>query len=63
MLTLAGSGDFDLNGQRPYLLSDASGTALVVNAGRGLVLGSAVVQRFISPGLTRAGATATSRRR
>jgi hypothetical protein len=51
VLTVAGSGNFSLNGQGLTLLSDASGTALVVNSGSGVVQGAATVQRFIAAGL------------
>jgi len=51
VLTVAGSGDFDLNGQALTLLSDNTGTALVVNSSSGVVLGTATVQRYISPAL------------
>ena len=46
-LTLA-DGNFALNGQALTLLSDATGTALVVNSGAGLVTGStATMQRHL----------------
>ncbi len=54
-LTLAGSGNLALAGQPLTLRSDASGTALVVNSGTGLVTGgTATVQRYLTttnPGL------------
>ncbi|MDO7874379.1 choice-of-anchor J domain-containing protein [Hymenobacter sp. ASUV-10] len=44
--------DLQLNGHALTLLSDASGTALVVNSGRGMVRGStATVQRWLDPSL------------
>ena len=43
------AGNLALNGQALTLLSDASGTALVVNAGAGLVTGgTATVQRYLT---------------
>ncbi|MCC2547141.1 IPT/TIG domain-containing protein [Hymenobacter sp. BT175] len=51
-LIIAGSGNVDLGGQTLTLLSDATGTALVVNNLTGVVTGgTAVVQRYISPTL------------
>jgi hypothetical protein len=50
-LTLASSGNLVLNGQALTLLSDASGTALVVNSGSGVVQGTATVQRYLDPSL------------
>jgi hypothetical protein len=48
VLTVAGTGDVALNGQALTLLSDASGTALVVNSGTGRITGStATMQRYI----------------
>ncbi|MDO7884318.1 T9SS type A sorting domain-containing protein [Hymenobacter cheonanensis] len=48
VLTLAGAGNLDLNGQALTLLSDASGTALVVNSGTGVVQGrTGTMQRYI----------------
>ena len=52
VLTVANAGDLALGGQALTLLSDASGTALVVNSSTGLVTGgTATVQRFIDPSL------------
>ena len=49
-LTVGASGNVALNGQPLTLLSDASGTALVVLAGTGAVTGStATVQRYLDP--------------
>ncbi|MCC2548037.1 T9SS type A sorting domain-containing protein [Hymenobacter sp. BT175] len=48
-LVLSSTGNVDLSGQSLTLLSDATGTALVVNSGTGVVNGTAIVQRFISP--------------
>ena len=39
-LTVAGAGNFALNGQPLTLVSDATGTALVVNSGTGIVTGN-----------------------
>jgi hypothetical protein len=51
-LTVASSGNVALNGQGLTLLSNASGTALVVNSGAGAVLGStATVQRYLDGSL------------
>ena len=51
-LTVTNAGNLALNGQPLTLLSDASGTALVVNSGTGLVTGgTATVQRYIDPSL------------
>ena len=54
-LALAGSGNLTLNGHALVLLSSATGTALVVNSGTGVVNGTATVQRYIdgslNPGL------------
>ncbi|MDO7873513.1 T9SS type A sorting domain-containing protein [Hymenobacter sp. ASUV-10] len=48
VLTLAGASNLDLGGQPLTLRSDANGTALVVNAGTGRVLGTtATLQRHI----------------
>ncbi|WP_400194333.1 FG-GAP-like repeat-containing protein [Hymenobacter sp. B81] len=47
VLTLSGPGDLLLNGQALTLLSSATGTALVVNAGTGRVQGTATVQRYL----------------
>ncbi|GAB2943693.1 hypothetical protein GCM10027048_05500 [Hymenobacter coalescens] len=49
VLTVAGAGDLNLNGQPLTLLSTAASTALVVNSGTGQVRGPATVQRAISP--------------
>lgn len=47
-LTIANTGNLVLNGQALTLLSDASGTALVVNSGSGVVQGSTgTMQRYI----------------
>ena len=52
VLTVAGSGNLNLNGQALTLLSDASGTALVVNSSTGQVSGrTATVQRYTDPSL------------
>ncbi|WP_083937653.1 Ig-like domain-containing protein [Hymenobacter aerophilus] len=51
VLTLAGAGNLNLNGQALTLRSDASGTALVVNSGSGAVTGMATMQRYIDPSL------------
>jgi len=51
VLSLAAVGSLDLNGQALTLLSDATGTALVVNQGTGTVVGTATVQRFIDGSL------------
>ncbi|MDF7810338.1 T9SS type A sorting domain-containing protein [Hymenobacter sp. YC55] len=50
-LTLAGSGNLNLNNWGLTLLSDITGTALVVNQGTGLVVGTATVQRYITPAI------------
>ena len=48
-LTLATAANLDLNGQVLTLLSDATGTALVVNAGAGVVTGNtATMQRYLT---------------
>ena len=49
VLTMAGAGNLDLAGNGLTLLSDATGTALVVNQGAGVVSGAATVQRYIDP--------------
>ncbi len=50
VLTIGGSGNLALNGQALTLLSDATGTALAVNSGTGLVTGgTATVQRYLTP--------------
>ncbi|GAA4351167.1 hypothetical protein GCM10023185_09620 [Hymenobacter saemangeumensis] len=50
VLTVGGSGNLNLNGQALMLLSDAAGSALVVNSGSGVVVGgTASVQRYINP--------------
>ena len=59
-LTMASAGNFILNGQTLTLLSSAAGTALVVDrsAGTGTggrVVGTAIVQRYISPAPTNPG--------
>ena len=52
VLTLAGTGNLDTGGQLLRLISDASGTALVVNSGTGVVTGTtATVQRYIDGSL------------
>ncbi|GAA4384885.1 hypothetical protein GCM10023186_27800 [Hymenobacter koreensis] len=51
VLTLANAGNLVLGAQPLTLLSDADTTALVVNAASGQVLGTATVQRYISPAL------------
>jgi len=49
-LTLNSAGNLALNGRALTLLSDASGTALVVNSGTGVVTGgTATVQRYLDP--------------
>ena len=45
----ADSGNFDLDGHMLTLLSGPTGTAMVVNRGAGVVLGTATVQRWVSP--------------
>lgn len=47
VLTVAGAGNLATGGQTLTLLSDASGTALLVNSGAGQVMGAATVQRYI----------------
>ncbi len=48
-LTLATAANLDLNGQALTLLSDAAGTALVVNSGTGVVSGgTATMQRYLT---------------
>lgn len=49
VLTVAGAGNLDAGGQTLTLLSDATGTALAVNSGTGVVTGAATVQRYITP--------------
>ena len=49
VLAIASPSNFDLNSQQLTLLSDSSGTALVVNSGGGRVTGTATVQRYIAP--------------
>ncbi len=49
VLTVAGAGNFSLNGQPLTLLSDAAGTALLVNAGAGRVVGAATAQVWMNP--------------
>ena len=51
VLTLANAGNLDLAGNGLTLLSDASGSALAVNSGTGVVLGTATVQRYIDGSL------------
>ncbi|MDO7875779.1 DUF4394 domain-containing protein [Hymenobacter sp. ASUV-10] len=50
LLTLAG-GNLTVTGQTFTLLSDAAGTAMVYNAGSGVVNGPVTVQRYIAPNL------------
>jgi hypothetical protein len=51
-LIVAGAGNLVLNSKQLTLPSDASGTALVVNNGTGIVQGNTVlVQRYIDPSL------------
>ncbi len=50
-LSLYSAGNIDLNGQALTLLSNAAGTALVVNGSTGVVIGMATVQRYIDPSL------------
>ena len=50
-LTLAGSGNVVPGSQALTLLSSASGTALVVNSGSGVVQGPATVQRYLDGSL------------
>ena len=45
------NGDLTTNGQRFRLLSDSTGTAMVVNNGAAVVQGVATVQRYIDPSL------------
>jgi len=47
VLTMAGATNLGLGGQALTLLSDATGTALAVNQGTGVVVGTATVQRYI----------------
>ena len=48
VLTLAGPANLALNGQPLTLLSDATGTALVVNSGTGVATGAtAIAQRYL----------------
>ncbi len=49
-LTLASAGNLAPTDFVLTLLSDATGTAFVVNAGSGVVSGPATVQRFLTPG-------------
>ena len=51
VLTIAGAGNLDTGGQLLRLLSDATGSALVVNSGAGVVTGAATVQRYIDGSL------------
>ncbi|SDY68491.1 Ig-like domain-containing protein [Hymenobacter psychrophilus] len=51
VLTVAGAGNLNLNGQALTLRSDASGTAMVVNSGSGTVTGTATMQRYVDPSL------------
>ncbi|UOQ64624.1 hypothetical protein [Hymenobacter volaticus] len=53
-LTLAGAGNLLLNHNALTLLSDASGTALVVNSSTGTVVGQATMERYINPVANRA---------
>ncbi|MFD2786196.1 ice-binding family protein [Hymenobacter rubripertinctus] len=45
------SGDLNTNGQTLTLLSDATGTAMVVDNGTGTINGNATMQRYIDPSL------------
>ncbi|MCC3159807.1 FG-GAP-like repeat-containing protein [Hymenobacter sp. 15J16-1T3B] len=57
VLTLSSSGNLQLNGQRLTLLSGATGTALLVNAGTGTVVGATgALQRYIDGSGNPAGA-------
>jgi hypothetical protein len=47
VLTVAGAGNLATGGNALTLLSDASGTALAVNSGTGVVTGTATVQRYL----------------
>ena len=51
VLTVANAGNLATGGNALTLLSDASGTALAVNSGTGVVTGTATVQRYIDPSL------------
>ena len=51
VLTMANAGNLDLAGNGLTLLSDATGSALTVNSGTGVVLGTATVQRYIDGSL------------
>ena len=51
VLTVANAGSLATGGNALTLLSDASGTALAVNSGTGVVTGTATVQRYIDPSL------------
>ncbi|MDO7876800.1 T9SS type A sorting domain-containing protein [Hymenobacter sp. ASUV-10] len=52
LLSVEGNGNLLLNGQALTLLSDATGTALVVNSSTGIVTGgTATVQRYLDPSL------------
>ena len=48
---VGGAGNLVLNGNGLTLLSSAAGTALAVNSGTGVVVGTATVQRYIDPSL------------
>jgi hypothetical protein len=50
-LYVLGKGNVVLNGQALTLLSSASGTAVVVNSGTGVVTGTATVQRYLDGSL------------
>ena len=51
VLTVGAAGNFITGGNTLTLPSDATGTALVVNAGTGVVSGAATVQRYIDGSL------------
>ncbi len=53
--TLRLEGNLTTNGRALTLLSDASGTALVVNEGPAVVRGDVTVQRYLAPGATGTG--------
>lgn len=58
VLTLAGAGNLSSVGKTLTLLSDATGTAMVVNSGAGVVTGTVKVQRYVTPIVPTPGATA-----
>ncbi|HET9503536.1 MAG TPA: T9SS type A sorting domain-containing protein [Hymenobacter sp.] len=51
VLTIGAAGNLRPNGNALTLLSDAGGTALVVNSGTGVVIGGVAVQRYLDPSL------------